>query len=43
MRRILTNYFGYDVHYVMNVTDIDDKVGSRDVLPPPHNADSTRS
>lgn len=26
LRRILTDYFGYDVHFVMNVTDIDDKV-----------------
>lgn len=23
----MTEYFGYDVHFVMNVTDIDDKVG----------------
>jgi cysteinyl-tRNA synthetase len=23
----MTDYFGYDVHFVMNVTDIDDKVG----------------
>jgi cysteinyl-tRNA synthetase len=27
IRRIMTNYFGYDVHFVQNVTDIDDKVG----------------
>ena len=26
IRRVLVDYFGYDVHYVMNVTDIDDKV-----------------
>lgn len=26
LRRIMTDYFGYDVHFVMNVTDIDDKV-----------------
>lgn len=26
LRRILVDYFGYDVHFVMNVTDIDDKV-----------------
>jgi len=26
MRRILTDYLGYDVHFVMNVTDIDDKI-----------------
>lgn len=26
IRRILVDYFGYDVHLVMNVTDIDDKV-----------------
>ena len=23
------NYFNYDVHYVMNITDIDDKVSSK--------------
>lgn len=26
LRRILVDYFGYDVHFVMNVTDIDDKI-----------------
>jgi hypothetical protein len=26
LRRIMTDYFGYDVHFVQNVTDIDDKV-----------------
>jgi hypothetical protein len=26
IRRILQNYFGYDVNFVMNITDIDDKV-----------------
>ncbi|EIN11529.1 hypothetical protein PUNSTDRAFT_131692 [Punctularia strigosozonata HHB-11173 SS5] len=26
LRRIMTDYFGYDVHFVMNVTDIDDKI-----------------
>lgn len=26
LRRIMEDYFGYDVHLVMNVTDIDDKV-----------------
>lgn len=31
LRRIMTDYFGYDVHFVMNVTDIDDKV-RRDLL-----------
>ena len=29
LRRILTDYFGYDVHFVMNVTDIDDKVSQK--------------
>jgi cysteinyl-tRNA synthetase len=29
----MTDYFGYDVHFVMNVTDIDDKVSHR----PPYN------
>ena len=27
IRRILRDYFGYDVNFVMNITDIDDKVG----------------
>ena len=26
IRRILTDYFGYNIKYVMNVTDIDDKI-----------------
>jgi cysteinyl-tRNA synthetase len=26
LRRIMTDYFGYDVQLVMNITDIDDKV-----------------
>ena len=26
LRRIISDYFGYDVHFVMNITDIDDKV-----------------
>lgn len=26
LRRILQDYFNYDVHFVMNVTDIDDKI-----------------
>jgi cysteinyl-tRNA synthetase len=26
IRRILMHYFGYDVKFVMNITDIDDKV-----------------
>lgn len=29
LRRVLTNYFGYDVLYVMNITDIDDKIIKR--------------
>jgi cysteinyl-tRNA synthetase len=29
LRRVFTNYFGYDVFYVMNVTDIDDKIIKR--------------
>lgn len=28
IRRILEGYFGYKVHFVQNVTDIDDKVRS---------------
>lgn len=26
VRRVLANYFGYDITYVMNITDIDDKI-----------------
>ena len=26
LNRILTNYFGYEIHSVMNITDIDDKI-----------------
>lgn len=26
LRRVLANYFGYDILYVMNITDIDDKI-----------------
>ncbi|KAH9858884.1 tRNA synthetases class I (C) catalytic domain-containing protein [Lenzites betulinus] len=26
LRRIMTDYFGYQVHFVMNITDIDDKI-----------------
>ncbi|KAK4049861.1 cysteinyl-tRNA synthetase [Microbotryomycetes sp. JL201] len=26
MRRILRDYFGYEVHFVMNITDVDDKI-----------------
>lgn len=29
LRRVLTNYFGYDITYVMNITDIDDKIIKR--------------
>lgn len=29
LRRILANYFGYHIHYVMNITDIDDKIIKR--------------
>jgi hypothetical protein len=32
LRRIMTDYFGYDVHFVMNITDIDDKA-SLDEIP----------
>lgn len=28
IRRILRDYFGYNIHFVMNITDIDDKVSS---------------
>lgn len=26
IRRVLEDYFGYDIQYVMNVTDVDDKI-----------------
>ncbi|XP_065206637.1 cysteine--tRNA ligase, cytoplasmic isoform X2 [Planococcus citri] len=29
LRRVLSDYFGYDVIYVMNITDIDDKIIKR--------------
>ncbi|KAF8322164.1 hypothetical protein DL93DRAFT_2050709 [Clavulina sp. PMI_390] len=29
LRRIMVDYFGYDVHFVMNITDIDDKIITR--------------
>ena len=29
VRRVISNYFGYDVFYVMNITDIDDKIIKR--------------
>lgn len=29
LRRILSDYFGYNIHYVMNITDIDDKIIKR--------------
>ncbi|WKY05404.1 hypothetical protein Q1695_005982 [Nippostrongylus brasiliensis] len=29
LRRVLTSYFGYDVQYIMNITDIDDKIIKR--------------
>ena len=32
IRRVLSDYFGYDIFFVMNITDIDDKVIMSDVL-----------
>ncbi|KAK6746929.1 hypothetical protein RB195_000275 [Necator americanus] len=29
LRRVMTSYFGYDVQFVMNITDIDDKIIKR--------------
>lgn len=29
LRRVLSNYFNYDVIFVMNITDIDDKIIKR--------------
>ena len=26
IRRVLEDYFGYNIHFVMNVTDVDDKI-----------------
>ena len=26
IRRIMTDYFGFNIFYVMNITDIDDKI-----------------
>ena len=31
LRRVLTDYFNYDVLFVMNITDIDDKVSNNHV------------
>lgn len=36
IRRILVDYFGYDVHFVMNITDIDDKVALLILSPAEH-------
>lgn len=38
MRRILRDYFGYEVNFVMNITDVDDKVTklSPRLTPPSH-------
>ena len=29
LRRVLQDYFGYKIFYVMNITDIDDKIIKR--------------
>ena len=29
VRRVISDYFGYNIHYVMNITDIDDKIIKR--------------
>ena len=29
LRRVIQNYFGYDIFFVMNITDIDDKIIKR--------------
>lgn len=29
LRRVMQNYFGYNINFVMNVTDIDDKIIKR--------------
>lgn len=36
MRRILRDYFGYEVNFVMNITDVDDKVRTPPRRLPPH-------
>jgi cysteinyl-tRNA synthetase len=32
IRRILQDYFNYDVNFVMNITDIDDKVRCHELV-----------
>ena len=32
VRRVFSDYFGYSIHYVMNITDIDDKIIKRYVM-----------
>lgn len=34
MRRILRDFFGYEVNFVMNITDVDDKVGALSTVSP---------
>lgn len=29
LRRVMKDYFGYDIQFVMNITDIDDKIIKR--------------
>jgi cysteinyl-tRNA synthetase len=29
LRRVLADFFGYDIYYVMNITEIDDKIIKR--------------
>lgn len=33
MRRILRDFFGYEVNFVMNITDVDDKVSPYHTCP----------
>lgn len=36
LRRIMSDYFGYDIHFVMNITDIDDKASPHSLLLSPY-------
>lgn len=32
IRRVLAHYFNFDVEFIMNITDVDDKVGGLLIL-----------
>ena len=31
LRRVMSGYFNYDIQYIMNITDIDDKVNQQPI------------